>query len=468
MLGSKPFCVTTSINPQKTLFSLEQMLHMQKVRGLTQNTLVGVVSDLRGFAKNRRLVESGLKRACAERNSFCSDIFQVRQFHGSPAVFCTDVNSLKARVAKKRGREPVLVKIGVDKGRKLLKASASYLSETDLVSQPPSKRRRFADELSDMKQFKADGVKQLLILAVTPNCDEDYSVLRDLLHFLNLKPDTFQFCVDLKVANKCIGIMSHSARHPCPFCHWVKGSVFGSPILRTFERITSLHNAWVAAGSNSEDLKHFFNCVQLPLRIFGSGPVIFAIPLPPLHIKLGIVNKLYTEARKVWVSIDDWPASLHIVKSDYHGEQFEGNECSRLLRSTPQLTNMILRSRLSGSRRCRLFGFVAAFDAWANLMYHVYGFSLQPGWESAVEDFVLAYYSLRISITSKAHIVCHHLVPFCKHTGHGLGRYTEQAMEAVHYDLNNHYQRHKIKDSKNPHFGQSWKQTICEYNGMRA
>ncbi len=42
-----------------------------------------------------------------------------------------------------------------------------------------------------------------------------------------------------------------------------------------------------------------------------------------LHGTLGLTNKLVQELEKVWKEFHLWPESLHIVREDYFGKQYE-------------------------------------------------------------------------------------------------------------------------------------------------
>ena len=44
---------------------------------------------------------------------------------------------------------------------------------------------------------------------------------------------------------------------------------------------------------------------------------------PSLHIMLGITNKLVQELEKRWDDFHTWPKSLHVVREDYFGKQYE-------------------------------------------------------------------------------------------------------------------------------------------------
>ena len=72
-------------------------------------------------------------------------------------------------------------------------------------------------------------------------------------------------------------------------------------MLRTFEGITSNFDKWMQdTRGDREKLKNFYNCQGSPLPIFPtSGLVSDHIPLPELHIMMGVTNKVVDELMKV-------------------------------------------------------------------------------------------------------------------------------------------------------------------------
>jgi hypothetical protein len=69
-----------------------------------------------------------------------------------------------------------------------------------------------------------------------------------------------------------------------------------------------------------------------------------------------------------------------------------------------------------------------------------------------IEEFKTIYTGLNISVTSKMHAVFYHIPEFCEKKQCGLGAYSEQASEAVHYDFECVWDNFKIKSFNHPHF----------------
>ena len=180
-------------------------------------------------------------------------------------IFCSDISEHAKRVSHKRGQSsPKLVKIGLDGGQGTLKCAASYLYNSDNIfetSEPASKRRKYSDGLNIEKLSNNNGVNRVQILSISTDSDENYEKLKFMLGKLKLEPGSFLLCADLKVINISLGLQSHSARHPCPYCLWVKGSPATDDSLRTFEGIRDHYGAWLEdTGGDRGKLKKYFNC----------------------------------------------------------------------------------------------------------------------------------------------------------------------------------------------------------------
>ena len=163
------------------------------------------------------------------------------------------------------------------------------------------KRRKFSDGLDAAQVSNNNGVNRVLILALSTDSDENYDKLKNIFSHIELEPGTFSLCGDLKVLNISLNLMTHSARHPCPSCHWVKGDVSTESQLRTFEGIRSYYLKWFEeTGGDETKLKDYFNCRGVPLPIFPeTGLVCDHLPIPELHVMMGCVNKLVEELIKV-------------------------------------------------------------------------------------------------------------------------------------------------------------------------
>ena len=292
---------------KEQVISHEHISRMKKRMNLSQNQTLILAEELRAVHANRKIVPSNLKSFLREKNKEFADIFEFENVEGEEVIYCTNVPEHIKRVSQKRGHtEPKLIKVGLDGGQGTLKCAASYLYESDAIfdldsSEPTRKRRKYSEGLDVAKLCNNNGVNRVQLLALSTDSDENYEKLKFMFGKLELKPGSFLLCADLKVINISLNLMSHSARHPCPYCHWVKGSKSADAVLRTFEGITQNFETWLReTGGDRDKLKNYFNCQGPPLPIFPtSGLVCDYIPLSELHIMMGVTNKLVDELIKV-------------------------------------------------------------------------------------------------------------------------------------------------------------------------
>ena len=98
--------------------------------------------------------------------------------------------------------------------------------------------------------------------------------------------------------------------HPCPYCEGTKNIFEPDAPARTLETISENHQKWQQESGKKSTLKQYYNCSNEPL-LAGTHdtntPVLTLLPPAALHIKLGIVNKLYAELLKLFPDLDDWP-----------------------------------------------------------------------------------------------------------------------------------------------------------------
>ena len=120
-------------------------------------------------------------------------------FHEETAIVCTDVPGLIQKVKNKFGIENSGVKIGLDGGRKSLKAC---LSIYDLD-----------------KPRKSSSVQKVFIIFLCYDVQENYGNIQQIWNLLNLNNiGPFKLCADLKIYNIICGLKSHSSHNPCTYC----------------------------------------------------------------------------------------------------------------------------------------------------------------------------------------------------------------------------------------------------------
>ena len=121
-----------------------------------------------------------------------------------------------------------------------------------------------------------------------------------------------------------------------------------------------------------------------------------------------------------------WLQLCHIERSAIHGGSFTGNAAKLLLSKLDVLESickpdhhLILQT---------LKDFSAVVDACFSLHLNV-------SFSSAISKFRQSYLNSGRNITPKVHVVFHHIEDFCNSQKLGLGLFSEQASEAVHYSF---------------------------------
>ena len=121
----------------------------------------------------------------------------------------------------------------------------------------PFKRAQY-DEGVAAHKFKDTGVKQLFILAVVPNSQENYDNVDQLFSALKISPFNGTIATDLKLANILAGIMSHSSLHPCTYCYAEKDELDSCGELRSPENVLLNYERWLIEGKGSKKKAKLF------------------------------------------------------------------------------------------------------------------------------------------------------------------------------------------------------------------
>lgn len=230
--------------------------------------------------------------------------------------------------------------------------------------------------------------------------------------------------------------------------------------------LKKFYDEWVEDGRVDESRYNFFGSCHAPMDLLPSkGLIVDEIPIPELHIFLGIFNKIYFEMEKVWEESQYWPKKLYVVYEKYHNKMFEGNECRKLLNNIDVLESLIPRQS-QRNLKCIHPGkkFVKAFRSFKDVKEACFQKKLNSSFPDAIEIFKKDYLDLEISVTSKCHILFDHVITVCQKNQLGLGFWSEQSLEALHADFSKFEERHKCKDINNPNYGPRLLQSVLEYN----
>lgn len=188
--------------------------------------------------------------------------------------------------------------------------------------------------------------------------------------------------------------------------------------------------------------------------------------VPILHILLGIVNKTYSVMLVKIPCVSAWPAALYINRVEYHGHQFQGNECKKLL------DNLMILEQIINDNHVYDEGlpFLSVFKSFAKVN-HLYHESIVDTDEldAAISLFAEAWKNSEMSLTTKAHIVIDHLLDFViAKNSVNMKVYAEQSHEAAHAEFAKTWQKYCIKNISNPRYKQNLLRAVLDYNGSHA
>ena len=130
------------------------------------------------------------------------------------------------------------------------------------------------------------------------------------------------------------------------------------------------------------------------------------------------------------MSADDWFDTVGVVRPKLHAGEFNGNMCRRLL------TNLNSLERLLHQNNGRAaLPFVEALRQLNEVRIACFGNELHPDFEDKLLRFKETYLNLDVSISTLVYVIMIHVCQFCKFRKASLGKYSEQASEAVHGDF---------------------------------
>ena len=304
-----------------------------------------------------------------------------------------------------------------------------------------------SNDNSPKPKIKNTAAKKTTVLACVSGIPENYenmAIIVDKLKLNQFSKD-IKMVADLKLINILNGLQSSSSTYPCAYgkCKkptklsgWVKGED------RTIQNILIDQESWeTSTNKNRSQLKNFFNAESKPL--ITSQPekrVMDIFPPPPLHlVKLGALNKVYGELGKL-VDLEPFEKSINIVKSTYHGGNFEGNECGKILNNITKLEEHVKACDTKYLPFINVIWFLRLIDNIVNLP------KLEPGYKEVIESFKDSYKILElefnVSVTNKVHIITDHLAEYMERNEATLLKTTDQTVECTHSKLDRFLKEH--------------------------
>ena len=195
--------------------------------------------------------------------------------------------------------------------------------------------------------------------------------------------------------------------------------------------------------------------------------VLSKCPPPEFHIMEGFVNHTFFDGLVKLIGYESamrWPKKLNLVAKDYHGQKFEGNACSKLLKNTEVLASLdILRNRSP----LIVLLFLRSFKAMDKLVQACFStgkvvVDLHP----LTNDRVISYMDLNITVPLKVHVLFTHVIPALQFTGgRGLGHVSEQPEESVHREFEqNFWSRFRVLNMESESYDKSLLAAVIDFS----
>jgi hypothetical protein len=356
-------------------------------------------------------------------------------------VFLKDPASFIEHVIQERGlnRDKVMVRIGLDGGQGSFKVVVSVF-ETDYDPEISFSTKEGPGNM-------LTGANRLLVMAIAEDIQELYNNLRLVVEKLQLDKIDFCMAADLKLINAYSGISSHSGKFACPYCEGEMTLQLAR--LRTFGNLAERFAEYEAAGSKKKDMMKFKNVIHKCLMKGDPDTTILsAIPLPELHLLMGLVNWGLEVLYKV-VPKDELLAKMRhkgISIHGYHGGGLDEGNFNLFLKHLDYLAEG------TPVKASPVFEMLQKFQV---VKKSCFSKDLATSYSKDIDDFnisvqrLLNYAEKELNIklqpTWKIHILVVHLKAFLDEKKVGLGIYCEQTSEAAHAAMKPTIDRFKRK-----------------------
>ena len=175
----------------------------------------------------------------------------------------------------------------------------------------------------DGPREKLTGVNRLIILAEVEGGQELHYNLRQILERIHLEQLPGLVLVsDLCATNAYLGLSKHGGKFDCYVCEGP--ATLQSGQLGTFGSICKNYAAYREAGSNPKKMQQFKNVIA-PCLVPGEPSELVGekLPLPELHLLLGISNHFHKLLLKVWPGLEMWGCGKWTIYG-WHGRELDG------------------------------------------------------------------------------------------------------------------------------------------------
>jgi len=276
-----------------------------------------------------------------------------------PIAMCTNVQEFLRRFIAARGKKPSdvqLLKIGIDAGGKSLKFMLQLLFKGDFLLST-AEATCDADDKKWRKMLKDSGVRRVLLVAVAPNVAENYDNVNNILQKLKLEElEAFlpnaRTCVavDLKMMILMLGLKGAQAKFGCPYCCYSRWHHHNEEeeerTICTLTAESSEAAKKLAEGRKLEALDFHSSAGRPPMPLTQKFKNIAAsMPLPMLHIMLGIVGSLYKEIHRLMPdTAQRWLDLARISTNRARGDgDFVCQQCQKIMKNLHIIEDLIGR-----------------------------------------------------------------------------------------------------------------------------
>ena len=270
---------------------------------------------------------------------------------------------------------------------------------------------------------------------------------------LKLKEINYYLACDLKLINSLLGISSHSGKFACPYCDGQMTLESGN--LRTFSSLAENYSKFDNDGKNVRNMQKYANVIhECLLAGEPNQTILSAIPLPELHLLMGMVNWALELLYKVVPKNELQQLMRKKGKSvhGYHGGGLDGGNSNLFLKHLEFL------SERTSNNVAPIFEMLMKFKV---VVDGCFSLDLSNNYQQDIDDFISSvqslisyskeYLNLTLNPTWKVHILVTHLKLFLDEKKVGLGIYCEQTSEAAHSILKPTIRRFKRKADHDLH-----------------
>jgi hypothetical protein len=200
-----------------------------------------------------------------------------------------------------------------------------------------------------------------------------------------------------------------------------------------------------------------------------SERVIDSCAVPLLHILLGVVNKIFkTLSAGSPNSAELWRTTLNLSRDSYHGQVFEGNECKKLLDNTSLLQDILETSFDDVPKDLQRLVHLLELYSDINRILHEPEVN-RAELQSAIEAFKATWKVSKMTVPTKVHIICYHLLDFVDIRGAAnISQFSEQSHEAAHVEFMKTWKNYKVKERNNPRYKNNLYKATLDFNGSHA